>query len=78
MRTHTTIIKEAKVAKVRAILDERGFAVSDPTVRSWMRRPDKHGNIPSPYWSALADAGVTTLEELASHAEARARVVEAA
>jgi len=78
MRTHTKIIQDAKVSKVRAILAERGFAVSDPTVRSWTRRPDADGNIPSPYWNALADADVTSLEELAAHAEVRARVAEAA
>lgn len=78
MRTHTTIIQDAKVARIRAILGERGFVVADPTVRSWTRRPDDDGNIPSPYWNALAEAGVTTLEELAAHAEARARASEAA
>lgn len=78
MRTHTKIIQDTKVTKVRAILRERGFVISDPTARSWTRRPDPDGNIPSPYWNALAEAGVTTLEELAAHAEIRARVAEAA
>lgn len=78
MRTHSKIVQEVGVSKIREVLSGRGLVVSDPTVRSWTRRPDADGNIPSAYWSALADSRFTTLEELATHAETRARTAEAA
>lgn len=73
MRTHSQIVHDAGVAKIREVLSARGLKVSDPTVRSWARRPADVGSIPSSYWNALADAKVSTLKELAAHAEAAAR-----
>lgn len=73
MRTHSQIVLETGVTKVREALGARGISLTDPTVRSWARRPDASGSIPAPYWNAIVDAGISTLQELAAHA-ARAAV----
>ena len=73
MRTHSQIVLETGVTKIREALGVRGIVLTDPTVRSWSRRPDAMGSIPAPYWNALADAGISTLQELAEHA-ARAAI----
>lgn len=78
MRTHAQIIREVGVGTIRAKLADRGLRVTDPGVRSWMRRPDADGSIPPAYWSALAEARVATLKELAAHADSRASRAEAA
>lgn len=71
MRTHAQIIKDAGRGKLRAVLAREGFPVAEPTIRSWERRPDDGGSIPSSYWSALAKSRVATLSELAAHAATR-------
>lgn len=68
MRTHSKIIQDASVAKIRAILAQANLPVSEATVRSWMRRPNKDGSIPGSYWKPLAAARVATLTELATWA----------
>lgn len=46
----------------------RKIGFDDPnTVHAWKRTE----SIPAPYWKAIADAGVATLEELAEAAAAR-------
>lgn len=78
MRTHAQIVHDATVPALRRALADRGLAVPDPTVRSWTRRPDEHGSIPATYWAALAEAKITTLEELAAHAQTTGARGEAA
>lgn len=57
MRTHSEIIKDQGSDAIQAVT-----GVSIHTVRSWAQRK----SIPSQYWKALADAGHTTLDELAT------------
>lgn len=73
MRTHSKIIQDATVARVRSVLRDANLPVSEATVRSWMRRPTKDGSIPGAYWKALAAARVATLTELATWADALAQ-----
>jgi hypothetical protein len=58
MRSHREIIKAAGAEAVHMAV---GGRVSIHTVRSWMQRD----SIPPEHWLALADAGLTTLDELA-------------
>lgn len=68
MRTHAQIITDAGGP---AILD--AATQSKPgTAKQW-RRID---SIPAAHWSALADNGITTLEELAAAAAARVKPIK--
>lgn len=72
MATHSDIIERAGgVTEVRRKLEKAGIVLPDETVRSWPKRAGGSGSIPGEYWSALADCGVATLEELALAAERR-------
>jgi hypothetical protein len=64
MRTHAEIIKQGGTD---AIVERAGLPVSVHTVRSWRQR----GAIPGEYWKAISDAGLASLDELASAAAAR-------
>lgn len=60
---HSTIIQRAGgVTPLRKILAGAGHLLPDATIRSWRRL----NSIPAPYWKALADSGVATLDELAA------------
>ena len=63
MRTHTDIVRAAGGAEPVAV----ARAVSIHTVKSWMAR-DK---IPDEHWSAFADAGWASLEELAGYSASK-------
>jgi hypothetical protein len=74
MRTHSQIIRDAGgPGPIRELLHQHGFDLTDPAVRSWLRRPNPAGSIPPAYWPTLAKARIATLKELADHAEALAR-----
>lgn len=77
MRTHSQIIQDVGVTPLREKLRGAGIDLPDATVRAWPRRDQGSGSIPSEYWQALSDLGVTTLEELAA-AKAASRFSEAA
>lgn len=74
MRTHRLIIEGAGGAtelatKLFEALPtgrwESAKALAN-TVQAWKRQDDGAGSIPPEYWQALADLGVSTLEELAA------------
>lgn len=65
MRTHEQIIIAAKGPSAIA----RVLGVEPGTAKQW-RRGD---SIPAPYWAALAEAGLATLEELAEAAATKQR-----
>jgi hypothetical protein len=65
-RTHSQIVSDVGVTPLREKLRERGIDLPDATVRAWPRRDSGAGSIPPEYWQALADLGVSTLEELAA------------
>lgn len=65
MKTHSQIIRSVGADQV---LQRTGLGVSVHTVRSWGQR----NGIPGEYWAAIADAGIASLKELASAADARA------
>jgi len=64
MRSHSEIIKEATVAKIKATLAGLGFEIARVTVQQWATR----SSIPAPYWRAISNAGLATLDELATAA----------
>lgn len=63
MRTHEDIIQAGggNAAFARAVDTDAN------TVNQWKRQ----NSIPAPYWRAVADAGLSTLDELAEAAAAR-------
>jgi hypothetical protein len=62
MRTHSDIIRAATVP---ALHDRLGISLH--TIRSWAQRD----SIPADQWKPLADAGLTSLDELAEAAATR-------
>ncbi len=68
MRNHSDIVKQAGTPEAVAA----ACGVSVHTVRSWGQR----NSIPSEHWAGFADAGWTTLEELASAAAGARRPTE--
>ncbi len=68
-RTHCQIISSAGPSEVSRLLESNIH-----TVKSWAARD----SIPAEYWSALAAAGIATLDELAAAASRRHAQKEAA
>ncbi len=63
MRSHLDIIDDAKGPAKLA----RAIAADPNTAKQWRT----NGSIPAPYWEAIADAGLASLEELAAAAAQR-------
>ena len=63
MRTHQDIIDAAGGASVLA----RAIGADPNTAKAWKRTD----SIPAPYWTAISEAKLATLEELATAAAAR-------
>lgn len=59
MRTHKQIISDVGVPRLR---DALGMPDKTHTIRSWLQRK----RIPAKHWAALSNAGLASLEELAS------------
>ena len=59
MRTHRDILREAGHGQIGALTDR-----PITTVRSW----DQRDSIPADMWLTIAEAGLSTLEELATGA----------
>jgi hypothetical protein len=59
MRTHAEIIQDA--GGWRAVRTALAMATDDYKVKFWFFR----NSIPAPYWQALADQKLATVEELA-------------
>ena len=74
MRSHAEIIRASGVPKVLLVLERAGLPVREPTVRSWLRRPDRAGCIPAGYWRALVRGKVASATELLEGAERRLRL----
>lgn len=67
MRTHSQIIDEA--GGPSALARTPGVEVDPGTTKQWKRGD----SIPAPYWAAIADAKLATLEELAEAASSKKR-----
>lgn len=67
MRCHRQIVQAFGASALYRALKERGVSVHLSTPQRWSERD----SIPGEYWQALADLGVSTLEELARAAEQR-------
>lgn len=74
MRTHADIVKSFGAAALARWLSDRGLKVHQSTPQRWSDRD----SIPAEYWSALAEAGVATLDELAAGAARRVTEQETA
>lgn len=68
MRTHKQIIVDAGGYQIAASKIDATDNLLPGRVRFWMRRD----SIPAERWSMVAASGLTTLEELAAAAAARA------
>ena len=67
-RTHAEIVRSHGAQALRSLLIDRGYQLPNPsTTQRWADRD----SIPGEYWNAIADAGIATLEELATAAAAR-------
>lgn len=72
MRTHAEIIRDA--GGWRAVRDSLSLPTDDAKVKFWFFRD----SIPCEYWKALADLGLTSVEELALAAHRRRYLKERA
>lgn len=67
MRSHQDIVKETGALPLHRLLEAHGVPLAPSTTQRWAERK----SIPSEYWSALVELGLTNLEELAAGSAAR-------
>jgi len=75
MRTHAQIVRDYGAQALRSHLIGRGYDLGNAsTTQRWADRD----SIPGEYWNAIADAGIASLDELATAAAGRKRPAPAA
>lgn len=69
MRSHQQVIDDAKGPSALA----HTLGVEPGTVKQWKR----NNSIPAPYWQAISEADIATLDELAAAAATRRELAPA-